>query len=378
MASVVGVNLLWLVPGVVGGSEEYTVRLLRAFDRLDPEDLELKLYAQPALAEAYPDLTNRFETLVAPRALSNKVARIGADATWLAWVARHDDLVHHAGSVVPSTSPRPYVFTVHDLQPLDIPENFSLIKRNWMKRMLPPSIRNATLVLCPSRFAADSITRHVEWSVDRIRVVPHGHEPVEAGVAHADVAADLRRRFGRYLLLPAIAYPHKRHVDLIDALARLADDFPDLSVVFTGGAGPETMALEAHAASLGLAHRVHRLGRVSESELDDLYRSATALVFPSTYEGFGNPALEAMARGCPVIASRAASIPEVVGDAGLLVEPKSPEAIAAAVRRLLSEEGLDAQLRIAGPERAGAFGWKAAGQALIDAYRDALVIEGRS
>jgi len=377
MSSVVGVNLLWLVPGVVGGSEEYTVRLLRAFDRLDPEDLELKLYAQPSLTEAYPDLTNRFETVLAPRALSNKVARIGADATWLVRAARHDDLLHHAGSVAPATSPRPYVFTVHDLQPLDLPENFSLIKRNWMKRMMPTSIRNATMVLCPSRFAADSVVRHVDWSVDRIRVVPHGHEPVEAGVAHADVAADLARRFGRYLLLPAIAYPHKRHVDLIDALARLADEMPDLSVVFTGGPGPETEALDEHAASLGLARRVHRLGRVSEAELDDLYRSAAALVFPSTYEGFGNPALEAMARGCPVIASDAASIPEVVGDAGLLVPPRSPNELASAVRRLLTDPDLEAELRSAGPVRAEAFGWKAAGQALIDAYRDALRIEAQ-
>lgn len=376
--AVVGVNLLWLVPGVVGGSEEYTVRLLRAFDRLDPEDLELKLYAQPALAEAYPDLTNRFETVVGPRILSNKAARIAADATWLVRACGEDDLVHHAGSVAPINSPRPYVLTVHDVQPLDLPENFSFVKRNWMLRMMPPSIRNATLVLCPSRFAADSIIRRVDWSADRVRVVPHGHEPVEAGVAHADVAADLRRRFGRYLLLPAIAYPHKRHVDLIDALARLADDFADLSVVLTGGPGPETEALDHHAASLGLADRVHRLGRVSEAELDDLYRSATALVFPSTYEGFGNPTLEAMARGCPVIASDAASIPEVVDDAGLLVEPRSPEAIEAAVRRLLADPELEARLRTAGPKRAEAFGWKAAGQALIGAYRDALAIEGRS
>lgn len=375
---VVGVNLLWLVPGVVGGSEEYTVRLLRALDRLDPEDLELRLYAQPSLAEAYPDLTNRFETIVAPSLLSNKVARIGAEATWLVRAAKGDDLIHHAGSVVPPTSPRPYVFTVHDLQPLDLPENFSVIKRNWMKRMLPPSIRNATLALCPSQFTADSITRHVDWSVDRIRVVPHGHEPVEAGVAHGDVAADLHRRFGRYLLLPAIAYPHKRHVDLLDALRRLADEIPDLSVVFTGGPGPETPALDHHAQSLGLADRVHRLGRVPEAELDALYRSAAATVFPSTYEGFGNPVLEAMARGCPVIATTAASIPEVVGDAGLLVAPRAPDALADTIRTLLGDPVLEARLRAAGPVRAELFGWKAAGEALVGAYRDAIAIESKS
>ena len=376
--AVVGINLLWLVPGVVGGSEEYTVRLLRAFDRFDPEELELRIYAQPSLAETYPDLTNRFETIVAPAVLSNKVARIGADATWLVRAAKNDDLLHHAGSVVPPTSPKPYVFTVHDLQPLDLPENFSVVKRNWMKRMLPPSIRNATLALCPSQFTADSITRHVDWSVDRIRVVPHGHEPVQAGVADEAAAAALHRRFGRYLLLPAIAYPHKRHVDLLDAFRRLSDEMPDLSVVFTGGPGPETPALDAHAHSLGLADRVHRLGRVSESDLDALYRSAAATVFPSTYEGFGNPALEAMARGCPVIATTAASIPEVVGDAGVLVSPRAPGELADAVRRVLDDGELAAKLRSAGPVRAENFGWQAAGEALVAAYRDALAIESRT
>lgn len=377
-SAVIGLNLLWLVPGVVGGSEEYTVRLLRAFDRLDPEDLELRLYAQPSLAEAYPDLTNRFETVVGPRVVGNKLARIGADATWLVRASRHDDLVHHAGSVAPINSPQPYVLTVHDLQPLDLPENFSVVKRNWLKRMLPPSIRHATLVMCPSRFAADSISRHVDWSVDRVRVVPHGHEPVEPGVLDVGRAEELQRRYGRYVLLPAIAYPHKRHVDVLDALSRLADDLPDLSVVFTGGPGPETPALDEHAQSLGLSHRVHRLGRVSEAELDALYRSAAATVFPSTYEGFGNPALEAMARGCPVVATDAASIPEVVGEAGILVSPKSPDELAAAIRRLLSDKELEATLRAAGPARAEHFGWKSAGEALIAAYRDALDINARA
>ena len=375
--AVVGINVLWLVPGVVGGSEEYTVRLLRAVDRLDPDDIEVKLYAQAALVDVYPDLASRFETVTAPRLLAGKAARISAEATWLAATARSDDLVHHAGSVVPFTTPRPYVFTVHDLQPLDVPENFSPVKRAWLSRMLPPSVRHASLVLCPSRFSAASVDRHFHVGTERLRVVPHGHDPVEPGVLDPAKDRELRARFGRFLLLPAIAYPHKRHIDLIDALSELADEVPDLSAVFTGGPGPESEALDDYAAALGLGDRVHRLGRVAEDELDALYRSATALVFPSTYEGFGNPALEAMARGCPVVATTAASLPEVIGDAGLLVPPTSPPAIAAAVRRILTEADLAADLATCGVERAAAFGWRPAGVALLDAYRDALAVADR-
>jgi len=370
--TVVGINLLWLVPGVVGGSEEYTVRLLRAFDRVDPDDVELKIYAQPSLVDTYPDLASRFETITAPRLLGSKAARIGTEATWLASVCRNDDLIHHAGSVVPVTSPKPYVFTVHDLQPLDMPENFASIKRTWLARMLPPSIKNAALVLCPSRFSAATVGKHFGLGPDRLRVVPHGHDQIEAGVLDPAVDRELRAKYGRYLLYPAIAYPHKRHVDLVDAFAILAAEFPDLSVVFTGGAGPESDALESHTRTAGLEGRVHRLGRVPEADLDDLYRSATAMVFPSIYEGFGNPALEAMIRGCPVVGTTAASLPEVIGNAGLMVPPQDPPALAAAIRRLLTEPELAGTLRAAGLERAKLFAWRPAGLALLDAYRDAV------
>ena len=371
-SAVVGVNLLWLVPGVVGGSEEYTVRLLRSLDRVDPDDIEVKLYAQPALAEAYPDLVARFETITRPSLFANKLGRVAAEASWLRSVAGDDDLLHHAGSPALPTSRRPYVFTVHDLQPLDHPENFSRVKRTWLGKALPPSIQNAELVLCVSQFTADTVQRHFDLSPDRIRIVPHGHESVDAGIVDTEKDRQLRADFGRYFLLPAIAYPHKRHVDLVDALGKLASEFSDVSLVLTGGPGPESARLDDHIDSLGLGDRVHRLGRLPEDELDHLYRSATALAFPSMYEGFGNPPLEAMARGCPVVATTAGSIPEVVGDAALMVPPCSPIDLAGALRRILSEPDLVESLRAKGLDRARVFDWYPAGVALVDAYRDAL------
>ena len=256
----------------------------------------------------------------------------------MAAATRNDDVVHHAGGVVPLVASTPTVVTVHDLQPLEMPDHFSALKRRWLGAMIPRSVRTARLVLCPSRFTADRIGACLGVGPDRVRVVPHGHEPVAAVDAVDPVDPDLVDRYGRYLLFPAIAYPHKRHVDLIAALDHLRRRFDDVSVVLTGRPGPSSAAVDEEVRRRGLAGRVHVLGRVPDDELDRLYRSATALVFPSAYEGFGNPVLEAMIRGCPVVTTDAGALPDVVGEAGIVVPVGDPRAIAAAVERVLTEQ----------------------------------------
>lgn len=372
MNPIVGVNLLWLVPGVVGGSEEYILRLLRSVDRLDPGDLWVRLYAQPELVVAHPDLLDRFETRLSPSRIRSKPGRVAAENSWLAHATRNDDLVHHAGGVVPAIATAPAVVTIHDLQPLDMPENFGPARRRWLNTVLPHTARKARSVLCPSSFTAGRVGELLGVEDDRLVVVPHGHEPVESGVVDLVAHQQNLDRFGRFVLFPGIAYAHKRHIDLVDALDLLRDRFGDLQVVMTGGQGPETERLRAHIGELGLENRCHLLGRVSEDLLDSLYRSAKALVFPSAYEGFGNPALEAMARGCPVITTTAASLPEVVGDAALLVEPCDPVALSAAMARVLDDSHLRRDLAEAGIRRAAVFDWRSAGEALLGAYRDAL------
>jgi alpha-1,3-rhamnosyl/mannosyltransferase len=386
--STIGMNLLWLVPGVVGGSEEYTVRLLRAFDDLGCDDLELRLYAQPSLLDAHPDLADRFETRTCPPA-GSKAVRIALEHTWLATVTRHDALVHHGGGVVPCVRSCPAIVTVHDLQPLDHPDHFALLKRRWLAAMIPYSVRVARLVVCPSQFTADAVCSRFDVSRERVEVVHQGYtpdgspEPNGGGAVEGhdpDPGTAGRRRWrapdGRFLLFPAIAYPHKRHTDLITALHLLRDRFADLSVVFTGRPGPESERLAAQAAALGLSDRLHVLGRVPAEELDALYHSATALVFPSAYEGFGNPVLEAMARGCPVVTTDATALPEVVGDAGLLVPVGEPRALAEAIARVLDEPGLASTLAAAGRERATHFSWERAGSRLADCYRRAVQLAG--
>jgi alpha-1,3-rhamnosyl/mannosyltransferase len=371
----IGVNLLWLVPGVVGGSEEYTLRLLRAFSEVGEPGLglRLRLYGQRALFGAHPDLAERFDAVVAPDlSTGSKLARIAAEHSWLARATAGDDVVHHAGGVVPAVRSRPSILTIHDLQPLELPWYFSAAKRRWLGTMIPYSARVARMILCPSEFTAGRVRDLLGVPASKIQVVRHGHAACQPGILDPEADARLRASFGRYLLLPAIAYRHKRHADLITALDLLHDRLTDLAVVITGRAGPESEALADLAGRLGLSERVHQLGRVSEAELDALYRSAVALVFPSEYEGFGNPVLEAMARGCPVVTTDAGSLPEVAGRAGLVVPTGDPEALAAAVARVLDEPSLPGELRRAGLERAQRFSWAASGRDLAAGYQRAV------
>ena len=162
-----------------------------------------------------------------------------------------------------------------------------------------------------------------------------------------------------YFLYPAITYPHKGHEHLVRAFARLAGDRPDPLLVLTGGKGPREPALRELIGSLGLEDRVRRVGRVPEADLDNLYRGAVALVLPSRYEGFGMTVLEAMSRRCPVIAADATALPEVVGGAGLLVDPDDLATMEHSHGRPARRPGAPgARLANAGEARARTFDWR--------------------
>ncbi len=362
----IGVNLLWLEPGVVGGSEEYTLSLLRAIHGIDPLDLELKLFAQPGLVEHHPDLCRRFEVVVTPRLPGGKAGRITAEHTWLTRQSSSLALMHHAGGVVPSGSPSSSLLTILDLQPLEMPDNFGAFKRNWLGQMIPRSAEQASLIVTPSEFTAGRLVELLGVDRSKIRVVPFGLEmPTDPRSVESERAIE-----NPLFLYPAIAYPHKRHVDLVEAFSLLRADYPDAQLVLTGGDGPLTADVRRQVEPLG--DSVRMTGRIDRHELDQLYREATAVVMPSEYEGFGLPALEAMAAGTPVIVTDAGSLPEVVGGAGVVVRPRDPVALARAMSAVAAHGPTRARLQQAGPERAGQFQWKTAGQALIDAYREAL------
>jgi alpha-1,3-rhamnosyl/mannosyltransferase len=370
----VGVNLLWLVPGVVGGSEEYTVRLLRAFAEHGADDVELTLFVNRPFATTYPELTAAFATDVCPVIERSKALRIAAEATWLLRRARHRrvDVLHHAGGTIPLLRATPSVTTIHDLQPLLLPENFSVTKQRYLRWRLPPTIKRSRLLITLTNHTRRSVIERFGRAESDFALVPPGYTiSLTEEPTHDPIAT--YRLDGPFFVYAAITYPHKNHVFLVRAFARLLERHPEALLVLAGGEASEESAVSVAIERAGIADRVRRVGRVPRGDLDWIFHHAIALVHVSQFEGFGLPVLEAMGHGCPVLAADAAALPEVAGDAAILLPPDDAEAWADEMASVLEDEDLQVKLRDAGAARVAEFKWEDSAMRLADAYRRAGV-----
>ncbi len=361
----VAVNLLWCVPGEVGGSEQYLARQLVGLAD-EAAEIEPTLYCLSSFIGAHPELAERARLVAAPTAGTDRKRRILAEHTWLARRTRSADVVHHGGGTAPLIGTRPLVLTIHDLQYLTFPEYFAPAKLRYLRSMVPASVRRASVVTVPTEYVKSTVVERFGTDPDRVVVVPHG---VESDIGrHSRPEADLRREYGlgagRVLVLPAITHPHKGHEFLLDVMATHWDD-PDLRLVLLGGRGLADDAVERSIIELGLADRVVRPGRVSDADRDGLIRLAHAMVFPSQYEGFGAPVVEAMALGTPVVSSDQAALVEVAADAGLAL-PLITDAWAHALDQVDVDRDV---MCAAGLRRAQDFSTAASGRALAAAYR---------
>lgn len=368
-----GINLLWLVPGDVGGSEDYAMAFVRELARVD--GLELVVFCQAALPEAYPDLRSVATVVVGPARGNRRGVRLLWESVWLPrQVHRHGlDLVHHMGGTVPPMRHDPAVptvLTVYDLQPLVHPERFTPVKRAWLRSVLPKSARRADAVLALSDHVRAQVVEHLGAPSDQAHVAPPGgRRPPQQ--PPSDPAA-VRRSYGldgQLLLYPAISYGHKNHEVVVRALPALLERHPDAVLVCTGRPGPNDAHLEHLARDLGVGRGLRRLGRIPRGDLDALFSAATALVFPSTYEGFGLPLLEAMSYGVPIVAARASVIPEVVADDGLLVDPHDPGAWVGALDRVLADPAEQTALAYAAARGATRFTWDDTIATVLDVYQ---------
>jgi len=304
----------------------------------------------------HPPVRILWEQVVQPRA----VRRAGVD------------LLHAPAFVGPLLGSCPTVVTVHDLSFVLYPQNFRAGNRLYLRTMTRLSVRRARRLIAVSESTKQDLVHYYHLPPERIDVVPNGVDDrfrpwPEAQVAAFRAARGLPERF---LLFVGTLEPRKNVAGLIRAYARLPQPRPPLMLV--GGKGWLYDEIFALVESLGLGGKVHFVGYVPAEDLPGWYNAAHLFVYPSLYEGFGLPPLEAMACGTPVISSTTSSLPEVVGRAGLLVDPGDIEALAEAMDRLLNDEDLHAALRTAGPERAAAFSWRETARRTALVYRRAL------
>lgn len=353
--------MLSLVPDGMGGSETYARNLAIGLAARSDVSVEVLL---PGNAVGFTE-GGRERPVASVVARSSSFGRLRAIGN--AWLSSRRlqrrladiEVMHYPFTVaVPRPSPRQAeVITVHDVQHRDLPELFPAAERLFRRVAYEMPARRADLVITISEFARERIVRHLQIPSEHIRVVPLG---VDAEAFTPNLGA--RERF---LLYPARAWPHKNHHRLFEAMRIVRETEPDLRLVLTGG----------NLDALGtVPDWVERLGVLPVEELHDLYRRAAAVVFPSLYEGFGLPPLEAMASGCPVAASTAGAIPEVCGDAAVLFDPLDAVDIARGIREAIAR---GAELTGRGLQHVTRYSWDACVDGHVDAYRAALRLARR-
>jgi glycosyltransferase involved in cell wall biosynthesis len=316
----VGISLLTLVPGQLGGSETYVRELLRGLGRVGGH--EYKVVLPPVAPDAAEGLPGEIATEYRhAQTILQRLVAMGAAAARPGPLRAHLEdarVVHYPLTIRLPSVEKPSVVTLHDVQHLDLPQMFPRSERRFRSVAWDRSARGAQRVIVISEFVRERAVAKLGLDPARMRVIPLGldHDELRPGATEREP----------FLLYPARRWPHKNHERLFEAFALLRRDRPELRLVLTGG-GDFSDVPEG----------VEALGHVPRAEVVSLLQRASVLVFPSLYEGFGLPPLEAMACGCPVASSNAAALPEVVRDAARLFDPRDPVEIAAAVRDVLED-----------------------------------------
>jgi glycosyltransferase involved in cell wall biosynthesis len=373
----IALNLIFLVPGETGGMEIAARELIPALLAAAPAGMRFTAFVnrEASGAEAGAALREQLPLVTVPVHARKRVQWVLGEQTLLPLLARRAgaDLVHSLASTAPLWGRFRRVVTVHDLIYARFPEAHAGVRDKAMRVLVPSAARRSDRVIADSQSTRDDLVELVGLPAERIDVVPLGLGAVRRSEPTPPEQLRERLRLGERAVVLSLSAkrPHKNLLALIGALARIpAEQRPVL--VLAGYPTEHEAQLRERARSLGLGDDVRFPGWLSDGDVEGLWAIAAAFVFPSLYEGFGLPVLEAMARGVPVACSNASSLPEVAGDAALLFDPRDEGAIAAALQRLLGDAALAERLRAAGRERARQFTWERAAHATIDSYRRAL------
>ena len=357
------------------GISQYVANIVGRLPALAPAH-EFIVFVNQADAEWVRTWNPRLQVIVFPDWTAHPVANIFWHLTaFPRQLRRHDcDVVF-----MPAGNRRlgwsygiPSVGTVHDLSQLHVPQKYDALRMFYIMRVLPRMMRRLNRVVSVSESTKRDLESFARVDPGRIRVIHNGADlerfsPRDRNAAKSAVAAELGLPPDFLLYIARLEHPGKNHVRLLEAFASLKRDtgLPH-KLVLVGSRWNGTELIEAKVKELGLGREVIFPGFVPNETLPALYTAADAFVFPSLFEGFGIPVLEAMACGTPVCASNVSSIPEVVGEAGLLFEPRDPKAIADSMHRLLTDPSLRKDLVQRGLAQAARFTWDDAAAAVLE------------
>jgi glycosyltransferase involved in cell wall biosynthesis len=355
------------------GISWYAQNLLRELPAADP-NIRYAVFLNEKKYEGVPGLDLRLSRLPA----QHPVVRIFWEQCIQPWAVAREraDLLHGLALVGPLIGTRPLVLTIHDLSFLHYPQNFRGGKRLYLRLFTRWSVRRARRVIAPSESTRRDILAQYGVPPARVDRVYYGLDPIFHPLPR-DQVAEFRIQQGlpeRFLLFVGTLEPRKNVTRLIEAYARLPRDRPPLYIV--GGKGWLYDEVFARVEALQLSGAVKFAGYVPGQELPWWYNAAELFVYPSLYEGFGLPPLEAMACGTPVVTSGISSLPEVVGSAGKMVDPTDIDALASAMAQVLADADLRQTMQAAGLAQAKTFSWQEAARQTVSSYRHAMIGSG--
>lgn len=374
----VGLNLVYLVPGETGGMETYARELIPSLLTERP-GLRLTAFVNREAAATkdgpWHDLIPSVTVPVEARHRSEWVRGEQQLLPRLAARARVD-LLHSVASTAPAWGAFRRVVTIHDVIYRIYPEAHFGLRSLGMRFLVPLAARRSHRIIVPSRSTRDDLVRLLRLTAEKIDVVAEGVGTTNPVMPLPE--GELRTRYGagdrQILLTTSAKRPHKNLLRLLDALSLIPPERRPL-LILAGYSTPHEDELQQRIGELGLEADVRVAGWVSAEELEGLYRIAACFVFPSLYEGFGLPVLEAMTRGLPVACSDRGSLPEVAGDAARVFDPERPAAIADAIQAVLDDPDEAQRLRRAGIDQAARFSWSASARGTLASYERALVSE---
>jgi glycosyltransferase involved in cell wall biosynthesis len=370
----IGLNLVYLVPGETGGTETYARELIAALVRERP-DIRLTTFVNREAAETGGGPWGELVPAVTvPVRARRRVEWVYGEQQLLPRFAARAgvDVLHSLASTAPVRGSFRRIVTIHDLIYRIYPEAHFGLRAKGMSLLVPLAARRSDRIIAPSKCTRDDLIRLLAVPPAKIDVVAEG---VSAEVASSTPESDLRAQYDladRVVVLTASAMrPHKNLRRLLDAWALLPVERRPL-LVLPGYSTEHEAELSAYAVEIGVSSDTRFVGWVPPADLEGLYRLAECFVFPSLYEGFGLPVLEAMARGVPVACSDRGALGEVAGEAALIFDPESPRSIADAVEKLRRDTALAQRLRTAGLERARSFTWEETARATLRSYNAVL------